>query len=147
MSNPSGVSPATPDETVAGNPNLARLLGAHKVIKAKKAEAKRKFDEEYADLNNKLELIETHLQKMMGQVGSENLKIEGLGLAYLTTKKFVSAQDWEAVWKYIEESGNLDLLQRRLAKNAVLEYVEANDGDLPPGVTVTQERAVVVRSA
>lgn len=147
MSNPSGVGPSTPDETEATNPQLARLLGAHKAIKAAKSAIKREFEEKYAGLNSKLEMIETRLHKMMKEVGSENLKIEGLGLAYLTTKTFVGAKDWEAIWKYIEESSNLDLLQRRLAKNAVLEYVEANDGDLPPGVTVTKERAVVVRSA
>jgi len=138
--------PETHEATEASNPALARLLGAHKKIKESKTRTKREFDEEYASLNNKLDMIETALHRMMNKVGSENLKIGGLGLAYLTTKTFVAAKDWDAIWKYIEESSNLDLLQRRLAKNAVLEFIEANDGDLPPGVTVTKERAVVVRA-
>jgi hypothetical protein len=134
-------------EETAVDPRLARLLGAHRTITAEKSAAKRTFTEQENQLKHKLELIEVALHKLLNESGSDNLKITGLAMAYLTTKVFVSAKDWDAVWKYIEESGNLDLLQRRLAKNAVLEYIEANDGDLPPGVTVTRERAVVVRTA
>lgn len=133
------------EETV--DPQLARLLGAHQKIKGDRSTLKRKYEVVDNDLKAKTSLIEMALHKMLNAAGSDNLKITGLAQAYLTTKVFVSAKDWDAVWKYIEESGNLDLLQRRLAKNAVLEFIEANEGDLPPGVTVTRERAVVVRSA
>ena len=54
-------------------------------------------------------------------------------MAYLTTKTFTKGKDWDALWKYIEESGNLDLLQRRLSSRAVQEYMDANEGELPPG--------------
>ena len=129
------------------NPLLARLLGAFKEMRDQKAELKREHDEKANEIKAKMTLVEVALMKMMKESGSENLKIKGLGMAYLTTQTFAGAKDWDALWKYIEESGNLDLLQRRVSKKAVLEYMEANDGDLPPGVDVTTERKVAVRAA
>lgn len=132
---------------VETNPKLERMLGAYMAIRNKRSEIKRAFEEEDGDLKKKHALIEAALLKMMQETGSENLTVKGTGMAYLTTKTFTKGKDWDALWKYIEESGNLDLLQRRLSSRAVQEYMDANEGELPPGVDVSQERAVVVRTA
>ncbi len=129
------------------NPQLERFLSAYQKIRSKRSEIKRSFEEMDGGLKHKLGLIEVALMKMMAESGSENLKIKGIGQAYLTTKTFTKGKDWDAIWKYVEESGNLDLLQRRLSSKAVQEFMEANSGDLPPGVDVSTERAVVVRTA
>ena len=129
------------------NPLLARLLGAYQEMRDQRAGNKRAFEEHDNKIKANMAQVEVALMRMMKESGSENLKIKGIGQAYLTTKTFASGKDWDALWKYIEESGNLDLLQRRISKKAVLEYMEANDGDLPPGVNVTTERAVAVRTA
>ena len=131
----------------ATNPQLKRFLAAYQKIRSKRSEIKRSFEESDGELKHKLGLIEVALMKMMAESGSENLKIKGVGQAYLTIKTFTKGKDWNAIWKYVEESGNLDLLQRRLSSKAVQEFMEANDGDLPPGVDVSTERAVVVRTA
>jgi len=143
MSNPNGAQ--APDE--ATNPQLGRMLGAYLKIRDARAVLKRKYEEEDNTLQRKLGLIEAALMKIMQETGSENLTVKGTGMAYLTTKTFTKGKDWDALWKYIEESGNLDLLQRRLSSRAVQEYMDANGGELPPGVDVSQERAVVVRTA
>ena len=135
------------DKDTATNPQLARMLGAYMKIRETRSTMKRVYEEKDAELKKKLALIEAALMKMMQESGSENLTIKGVGMAYQTTKTFASGKDWDALWKYIEESGNLDLLQRRLSKRAVQEYMDANEGELPPGVDVSQERAVVVRTA
>ena len=129
------------------NPLLGRLLGAYNEMRDQRTTNKRAFEERDNQIKANMAQVEVALMRMMKEVGSDNLKIKGLAQAYLTTKTFAGAKDWDALWKYIEESGNLDLLQRRISKKAVLEYMEANDGDLPPGVNVTTERAVVVRTA
>jgi hypothetical protein len=132
---------------VVPNPMLERMIGAYMKIRDRRAEIKREFTEEDNELKRKHGLIEAALMKMMQQVGSETLTVKGTGMAYLTTKTFTKGKDWDALWKYIEESGNLDLLQRRISSKAVQEYMDANEGELPPGVDVSQERAVVVRVA
>ena len=129
------------------NPKLERMLGAYMKIRDARGELKRTFEEKDGELKRKHALIEAGLMKMMQESGSENLTVRGIGMAYLTTKTFTKGKDWDALWKYIEESGNLDLLQRRLSSRAVQEYMDANEGELPPGVDVSQERAVVVRTA
>ncbi len=124
-----------------------KYLSAYMQIRNKRAVHKREFEELDGKLKHTLGLIEAALMKKMEAAGSESLTVKGVAMAYLTTKTFTRAKDWQAVWDYIEESGNIDLLQRRLSTKAVQEFVEANEGDLPPGVDVSQERAVVVRVA
>ena len=134
-------------EAAPTNPQLARMLGAYMKIRDARSTIKRKYEEADGEFKRKMNLIEAGLMKMMQESGSENLTVKGTGMAYLTTKTFTKGKDWDALWKYIEESGNLDLLQRRLSSRAVQEYMDANEGELPPGIDVSQERAVVVRTA
>lgn len=128
-------------------PELKRYLSLYMQARDKRAAIKRAYEEEDNKLKAFLAKLEINLMQMMDEVGSDNLKIAGLAQAYKTPQTKVSAKDWNAVWEYIEESGNVSLLQRRLSKKAVEEYMEANDGDLPPGVDVLTERVVVVRTA
>jgi hypothetical protein len=132
---------------VVPNPMLERMIGAYMKIRDRRAEIKREYTEEDNELKRKHSLIEAALMKIMQDTGSDNLSVKGLGMAYVTTKTYTKGKDWDALWKYIEESGNLDLLQRRISSKAVQEYMDANEGELPPGVDVSQERAVVVRVA
>jgi len=67
------------------------------------------------------------------------------GTAYRrVTEKFTVA-DWAAVTDYIRNTDNFQILQKRVAPNAVKEIREA-DGDLPPGVSVMTEVDFAVRS-
>ncbi len=129
------------------NPLLTRLLGAYMKVRDKRAELSREFKETDGKLKLIHSGIEVALMKLMKEVGSDNLSIKGLAVAYLTTKTYTKGKDWDALWKYIEESGNLDLLARKISAKAVQEFRDANDGDLPPGVDVYTEREVVVRTA
>jgi len=128
-------------------PELERYLSAYMAAREKRSVIKRAYEAEDAILKRVLSIIEVALMKLMKKVGSENLKIKGVGQAYMTPKTFYSGKDWDSLWKYIEESGNLALLQRRLSSTAVKEYIESNDGDLPPGVNANTEKTVVVRTA
>lgn len=141
-------SPAELGYPAPQNPDsLNYLLDIYMKTRDKRAAIKRVFEEEDNKLKKLHGAIEVKLMQMMKDIGTDNLKVDGLAMAYLTPKTFVSAKDWDAVWDYIEKSGNVSLLQRRLSEKAVKEYMEANGGDLPPGVDVHTERTVVVRTA
>ena len=94
------------------NPRLKQMLVAYQNIRAKRSEIKREYEEKDGKLKRNLELIEVALLKIMNDSGTEQLKIEGAGLAYKTTKTFVRGKDWDAIWKFIEQEGRLDFLQR-----------------------------------
>ena len=124
---------------------LERMFKAHAAIKAKRARLKADFDEADKNLKAKLDTIETGFLKIMNDTGTDQLKVKGVGMVFRTQRILPNAKDWNAVFTYIQESGNFDLLQKRLAQGGVQAYMESNDGDTPPGVTTTIERGVGVR--
>lgn len=134
------------EETNPDSP-LATMLRAYQNIRTKRSEIKREFEEADGKLRRNLELIEVALLKVMNESGTDQLKVAGVGLAYRSDKVRVSAKDWDALWQFISDNDRLDFLQRRLSSKIVQEYIDENDGELPPGVDVSKERAVVVKRA
>lgn len=124
--------------------NLERLLKAYVRMRDKRSEIKREFDETDGALKKKMSLVEAELLKMLNESGSDALKVAGVGQAYLGKRTFVKVQDWPAFWDHILETKQLDLLQKRVANRAVVEYQDT-EGRLPPGVDVSVERVVNVR--
>lgn len=53
-------------------------------------------------------------------------------------KEVKNVSDWPALWGHIRETGNFEMLQKRLSDGAVKDYAENNGGTLPPGVTATE---------
>jgi hypothetical protein len=68
------------------------------------------------------------------EMRKENISAIGGQRVSLTLKKedVPTAEDWDKVWKYIQESGQFDLLEKRLGKLACKERWE--NGIEIPGV-------------
>ena len=49
-----------------------------------------------------------------------------------------NVEDWSLVHKFIQETGNFEMLQKRLSDGAVKEWAETHDGALPPGIKADQ---------
>jgi len=124
--------------------NLERLLTAYVRMRDKRSQIKREFDEADGALRKKMGLVEGELLKMLNKAGSDSLKVAGVGQAYLAKKVTVRATDWDALWKHIFETQNIDLLQKRVGSRAVQEFYDT-EGELPPGVDMNTERVVNVR--
>ncbi len=127
------------------NPKLEKMFKTHAAIKAKRSDIGRAFKEADDKLKHQIELIETGFLKIMNDTGSDQLKVKGLGIASRSERMLASGHDWNAVWNHIQESGNFDLLQKRLAIGGVKDHMETHKGDTPPGVSITIERGVSVR--
>lgn len=123
---------------------LERLIRAYMLMREKRSEIKREFEEADGSLKHKMGLVEAELLKMLNKAGSDSLKIKGLGQAYLSKRVTVKATDWNALYDFIMETKQIDLLQKRIASRVVQEYVET-EGELPPGVDMSSERVVNVR--
>lgn len=126
---------------------LERLLKAYINIRDTRSKNKRAFEEHDADLKRKMDKIEVALLKSMNAAGSDQLKVSGLATAVKSKKERANARDWLAINDHIRATGNLDLLQRRLALGAVRTYVDENKGKMPPGIDITTEIGVTVRRA
>ena len=123
---------------------LARIINAFINIREKRSVLKREFDQADGVLRKNLDFLEAKLLAMMNEIGSDQLTVRGLGMAIRTTNYRAEARDWKAITEYITESGDIEVLQRRLALGHIREFQDAH-GHLPPGIDLTAEIAVTVR--
>lgn len=123
---------------------LAQMFRAHANIKAKLAVRAKKHKEGNKPLNAALEMIETGLAKALQDSGSSLLKVKGLARVVPKKKTMPNCKDWPALYTHIVETGNFDLVQRRLSSTGVTDYMAAHEKALPPGITIHVERGVTV---
>jgi len=123
---------------------LERMFRAHAAIKDKRARNAKVFKDLDKSLRTKQEMFETQMLKVMNETGTDQLKVKGVGMCFIQNKTIPHAKDWNAVYNFIQENGEFDLMQKRLAMGGVKEYVELH-GEPPPGVDITVERVVAVR--
>lgn len=70
---------------------------------------------------------------------------KGTGYQQSTERLGVAPDGWESLTEWVRETGNFQVLQKRVSPDAVKE-VRAETGSLPPGVISTPGLTFVVRS-
>lgn len=79
-----------------------------------------------------LEVAEAALLKFLNENGIENVKTAA-GTAYKSVSTSATVGDWDQTLEFIKANDAWHMLERRVSKVAVEEYI-AETQDLPPGV-------------
>ena len=95
------------------------------------------------DINLKMDRLSMWLKEYAEGQGVNSVATD-FGTAYKVTKDWVRVGNWEQILSYIKESGNWQMLEKRIAKNATKDIMEET-GDIPPGVEYSQEIEYQVR--
>lgn len=122
---------------------LSDAVSLYIQMRDKKAQMKADFDAKVAPLNEKMEKLEAKLLDIFNKTGMDSVKTE-FGTAYATTRTTASVADREVFMEYVKNNEEWALLEVRAAKAAVEEYRSTHD-DVPPGVSIREERVVNVR--
>lgn len=122
---------------------LSDAVSLYIKMRDKKAQMKAEFDASVAPLNEKMEKLEAKLLDVFNKTGMDSVKTE-FGTAYTTTRVTASVADREIFMTHVRENDDWALLEVRASKAAVEQYRE-NNNDLPPGVSMREERVVNVR--
>lgn len=122
---------------------LDQIIDKYLKIRDEKTKIKEQYQADVAHLDAAMEKIENYLQAEMQKSGLKNLPTE-LGTAYLSTRTAATVADWDSLLSYVRANDLWTLLEKRVSKTAVEEFVAAND-DLPPGVNISQAVVVNVR--
>lgn len=116
-------------------------------------EAKRKaFKQFEADTKDDMDQMSMWLKDRATELGVTSLPtVEGT--AYRSTKSYARVADWELLAKHLLKTGNIHLLEKRIAKLAFIEYMEEKNrelnGQFAPediGVAYSEEIEFLVRS-
>ena len=82
-------------------------------IRDKKDDIKREFSEKLGNLDADLQVLEEELGERLKAAGATSVKTPN-GTVYSTTKSKVWTDNWDSLYKFIEDRGLFDLLERRI---------------------------------
>lgn len=88
--------------------------------------------------------IETEFLRRFNERGIDSVSSRDFGVAYRTTRTSTSVADFEALLGHVKENEAWELIERRVNKTAVQEFVEEH-GDLPPGVNMSSVQQINFR--
>ena len=125
------------------NSNVEKAVATYRKLRDSKDEIKARHAEELKPINDGLFKLETWLLSTLNDIGANSIKTES-GTAYKSTITHAKISDWDASLKFVIENNLWHMLERRVSKTAVEEYIESK-GTAPPGVEVNVEVRVNVR--
>lgn len=113
-------------------------------LRDKRTALKKLYEEQDDILKDQMKSIESVFLQYLSDQGMDSAKTPA-GTVYRQVEMTPSAEDWDAVYEYIRENDAFDMLERRIKKTFVADYLEENEGQLPPGVKVYKEYVARVR--
>lgn len=123
--------------------NVAELIDAYIKLRDKKKKIKERHAEELKDTNEKMDRLEMGLLFHLSGEGADSIRTES-GTVYKIKRSSVKVQNWDEALKYVLDNNLTHMLEKRLAKSAVEEFLEANK-TTPPGVSITTDLGVGIR--
>lgn len=122
---------------------IDEVIKAYVTLRDELDAMKRRQTDEAAPLRDKMHKLEVWLQNQLQQQGLQNFKA-ATGTAFLKEVTSTTVENWEATLPFIQEKGLWDMLEKRVSKSVVEDYIEST-GEIPPGVSVKRETVVQVR--
>jgi hypothetical protein len=114
-------------------------------LRDQKSALKAEFDAKVAEVELKMKKFEAYLLQQADAQGVTSFKTKN-GTAFVTTVDMANVADWDAVLKFIKDNDAWDMLEKRVSKNAVRQYIEATKA-IPSGVNWATRLDVNVRRA
>lgn len=124
--------------------DLDQIVRVYVKIRDARAAAAKEAKERDAELKDKLSKLEAVLLNHLNTTKADSVKTSE-GTFYRQEDLIPTGSDWEAFYAWVKENDAFDALERRIKKTFIAEYIEAHDGEIPPGVSVYREHVVRVR--
>lgn len=125
--------------------SMDQVIAAYLHLRAEKDKMAARHKEEIAPLNDKLNKLLAWTHNQLNSQGQKNARVDS-GTAFLQTDTSVTVEDWDTVVEFIKTTNQFELLERRVSKGVVQEYIEAT-GEIPPGVKVKSEISCHIRKS
>jgi hypothetical protein len=101
------------------------------------------FKQKEANAKDLMARISMSLRDKADELGVDTFATP-FGTAYRNVKKFYRVGNWDSIVDFIKQTGNFQMLEKRVAKNATAEIHQAM-GEVPPGIEYSVEVEFAVR--
>ena len=109
---------------------------------------RKQLDADYKEKRREIDEIISQLKarvlQHMNELDTKTLTFDDGVRVERVTKVTPRVHDWGSFLDYVQQSGRIDLLQRRVAQSRVLELM--NDDVVPPGIDINTEYLVRVKA-
>lgn len=147
-------TPTVDEITVARDDEL---IGAFITLRDKRDVRKKEFEEKDSMYASRLDQLQAELLRRQNERGIDQIKVAGVGTAFKTTKMVAQCADWDVFFDWCisqvdqarEKGGDpkdvFAFFQKRLTVDTVKQFMERNEGGVPPAVNAITQYAVSVR--
>lgn len=122
--------------------DMAKAIELYVAARALKAEMEAKHKLEIAKVEEAMEDAQAVMVSYLRNNDQTAVRAAA-GLATLVTNTTVYVEDKESFVDWVKSTGNVELMEVRVAKTNSLQYLEEN-GSLPPGISQARKYAVRV---
>ena len=127
--------------------NMDRLAQAFLAIKDCRTVKRHAWEAEDLELERQQDMLKLVMLQKLNEIGGKSVNTDH-GTIIRTEKVRPSAADWSALYSWIvQDPARFEALEKRIKSTFVSQFMEENDGALPPGVNVHREYEVAVRRA
>lgn len=120
--------------------SVDKLVKAYIKIRDARTELTKQVDE----LEEKQNVIQAKLLEICKETGTESLRTEFGTVTKRVAKRYWTS-DWDSFHKFVKEHDALYLLEQRVSKGNMEQFLEENPDLHPPGLNVDANYAVTVR--
>ena len=101
-------------------------------------------DKKIKHLEREKESLEGYCDQKLDQSGAESVKTAS-GTIIRQEKIRYSTEDWERMYKFIEDHDAFELLEKRIHQTNMRRYLEDNPDNHPKGLNAFREFKITVR--
>lgn len=123
--------------------NIGDVIRTYAKLRDQKAAVEGEVKDRVAQIKGKMDKLEAYLKEQMDAQGLTSFKSE-YGTAFLTTTDFANVANWDEVLQFIKDNEAYDMLEKRVSKTAVREYMDKIKR-VPPGITYGTKLDVNIR--
>jgi hypothetical protein len=123
-----------------------KLVRVYIKIRDAKAAKEKQLENEIAQLEEQLGLIEAELLELCKSTGQDGGKTQH-GSFRRSVKTRYWTSDWDKMYQFIKDNDAPELLERRVAQTAFKEFLASNPDKMPEGMNVDSRYAITVTRA
>lgn len=121
-----------------------KLAKIYLKMRDKLEEMRHEFETKEADLKAQMETVEKAMLNVCKVTGADSIKTP-YGTIIKSVKTRYWTNDWESMYRFIEDHKVPDLLERRIHQTNMKTWIEDNPGLLPQGLNNESRYSATVR--
>jgi ClpP class serine protease len=123
-----------------------KLVRVYQKITAMRLAQKKIWEAEDAKLEEKLDTVGNYMLACLNEAKLKSARTS-TGTVYKRKKIIAQGADWDAFNTWVAENDAFEAYERRIKSTFISQYMEANDGAVPPGVNVLEQYVIAVRKS